>query len=193
MHAHPHKEEDWESSYYDELYSGKGFFDDVTWKELNYKMAVEARKLEMAFFRKMKVYTKVPRSEAHIKGCKVISTKWLDINKGDDVHPNIRSRLVGRELKLDNRLDLFAATPPLESLRMICSICASNQGRRDPYRILAVDVSRAYFYAKVIRPVYIEILREDLEEGDESTWRASTSVCTAPGMPPRIGQPSTRH
>ena len=85
-----------------------------------------------------------------MKGCKVISTKWLDIKKGDDVHPNIRSRLVGRELKLDNRLDLFAATPPLESLRIICSICASNQNRKDPYRILAVDVSRAYFYAKAV-------------------------------------------
>ena len=120
VHASPHKEEAWEDFYYDELYSGKGFFDDVTGKELNYRMTVEARKLEMAFFRKMNVYIKVPRSEAHVRGCKVISTKWLDINKGDDVHPNIRSRLVGRELKLDNRLDLFAATPQLESLRIIC-------------------------------------------------------------------------
>ena len=50
MHASPHKDEAWEDFYYDELYSGKSFFDDVTGKELNYRMTVEARKLEMAFF-----------------------------------------------------------------------------------------------------------------------------------------------
>ena len=63
-------------------------------------------------------------------GCKVITTKWLDINKGDDRNVNARLRIVGRELKLDNRLDLFAAPPPLEALRIICSICASRQSRR---------------------------------------------------------------
>ena len=67
----------------------------------------------------MKVYTKVPRKEAQAHGCKVVTTRWLDVNKGDEKKPNIRSRLVGRELKLDNRLDLFAATRPLESLRVI--------------------------------------------------------------------------
>ena len=87
----------------------------------------------------------------------MISTKWLDVNKSDDANPNIRFRMVGWELKLDNRLDLFAATPPLEALRMICSICASHQRRlhgRD-FRMMSIDVRRAYFYAKTIRPVYI--------------------------------------
>ena len=52
-------------------------------------------------------------------GCKVIATKWRDINKGHQRNPNYRTRLVGREIKTDSRLDLFAATPPLESLRVI--------------------------------------------------------------------------
>ena len=34
----------------------------------------------------------------------------IDINKGDDKKPNSRSRLVGKEIKKDKRLDLFAAT-----------------------------------------------------------------------------------
>ena len=76
-------------------------------------------------------------------GCKVITTRWLDINKGDQERPDYRSKLVGRELALDKRLDLFAATPPLESLKMICAICASNQNKRDPFRVLTVDVKRA--------------------------------------------------
>ena len=151
----------------DGLYDQYDFFDDVTGQELDKELATEARKLEMKFFRDMKVYEKVPRWHAARDGCKVITTRWLDVNKGDRKNPNYRSRLVGREIKTDSRLDLFAATPPLESLRLMCSICASNQDGPSPYRIMAVDVKRAYFYAKVTRPVYIEIPIEDFEPGDE--------------------------
>ena len=119
----------------------------------------------MKFIRDRGIYSKVKRD----KWMKVITTKWLDVNKSDDANPNIRSRLVGRELKLDNRLDLFAATPPLEALRIICSLCASHQ--RQPrgrnFRMMSIDVRRAYFYARTIRPVYVEIPKEDWEPGDE--------------------------
>ena len=80
----------------------------------------------------MRVYDKVPRAVAIRDGCRVISTKWVDINKGDQKAPNYRARLVGRELKLDSRLDLFAATPPLEAIRIICSLCANNQYGQQP-------------------------------------------------------------
>ena len=157
----PHQEEA------NNLYDPYEFLDDVTGKGLNKDLAKAARRLEMQFFKKMKVYEKVPRWEAARKGCKVISTRWLDINKGDQANPNYRSRLVGREIKTDTRLDLFAATPPLESLRLICSICASNQDRTQPYRIMSIDVRRAYFYAKATRPMYVETPIEDFEPGDE--------------------------
>ena len=55
----------------------------------------------------MGVYKKVPRDVAKKMGCKVITTKWVDTNKGDTSRPNYRSRLVGREVKYDKRLDLF--------------------------------------------------------------------------------------
>ena len=95
----------------------------------------------------------------------------MDVNKSDDANPNIRSRMVGRELKLDNRLYLFAATPPLEAFMIICFLCASHQRRGSTsgrnFRMMAIEVRRAYFYAKTIRPVYIEIPKEDWEPGDE--------------------------
>ena len=53
---------------------------------------------------------------------KIISTKWLDQSKGDAAAPNYRSRLVGCEFATEKRDDLFAATPPLESLRAILAI-----------------------------------------------------------------------
>ena len=50
---------------------------------------------------KIGVYAKVPRWEAAAAGCKVIITRWLDVNKGDEANPDYRARLVGREIKKD--------------------------------------------------------------------------------------------
>ena len=92
IHNNPHEEEN------TAIYEGLDFVDDKTGKGVDFKMAIEAHKLEMKFFRDMKAYSKVQRSEAYVNGSKVITTKWLDINKGDDQEPNYRSRFVGREL-----------------------------------------------------------------------------------------------
>ena len=80
----------------DMLYDPYEFFDDVTGQTLDKKMAVEARKLEMQFFRNMKVYDKVPRWMAARDGCKVITTKWRDINKGRPAEPELQSK-AGRQ------------------------------------------------------------------------------------------------
>ena len=149
------------------LYVGKEFDDDITGEYFNKARAIEARKLEIDFFKKMKVYSKVPRQQAKEMKAKVITTRWIDVYKGDKENIDYRSRLVGREIKRDQRFDLFAATPPLESFKMIVSICASNQSQANPYRIMTADIKRAYFSAKARRPIFIEIPVEDQEEGDE--------------------------
>ena len=159
----PHEDLDlWEK-----LYEDVEFYADTIGHKLHQSRAVAARKLDMQFFKEMNVYTNVQRKEAQERGHKIISTRWLDVNKGDQAKPDYHSRLVGREINTHARLDLFAATPPLESLRVICSLCASNQRRRDPFVILSVDVKRAYFCAKSTRPVYTEIPIDDYEPGDE--------------------------
>ena len=48
----------------DELYKDFEFIDDVSGRVLDHELAVKARKLEMDFFRKMRVYDKVPRAAA---------------------------------------------------------------------------------------------------------------------------------
>ena len=68
---------------------------------------------------------------------------------------------------MDDRPDLSAATPPLESLRHILSLCATTQGVKKPHRVLSVDVKRAYFYAPARRPIFTELLAEDRLPGDE--------------------------
>ena len=59
------------------LYDNVDFFDDVTGKALDHDRAVEARRLEIEFFRKMKVYTKCRREECwKATGKEPIKTRW---------------------------------------------------------------------------------------------------------------------
>ena len=92
--------------------------DDVTGTVVVKSKAIKARIKEMQFFRSRGMYTKV-RRESHMK---IIKTKWLHIKKGDNEPRNLRSRFVGCEFAKDKRDDLFAVTPPLESLRMIVAL-----------------------------------------------------------------------
>ena len=80
-----------------------------------------ARAEKMEEIKKHSVYDKVDEEEFwRISGKKPIGTRWIDINKGDEVNPEYRSRLVAQEIKMDKREDLFAATPPIGP-RRCCS------------------------------------------------------------------------
>ena len=55
--------------------------------------------------------------------------------------------------KTDNRTDLFAATPPLEALKLLISMCMMegigwNQGEDKRMTLDFIDVRRAYFHAR---------------------------------------------
>ena len=76
----------------------------------------------------MQVYFRVPRAHARRGGHKIITTKWIDTDKGDRARPNCRSRLVGREIKKDKRLDLSAATPPIGNDQVLdCLVCTGAE------------------------------------------------------------------
>ena len=49
---------------------------------LDKDMVIAARRLEMQFFKKMGVFEKVDRKEVGSSGGKVITTKWVDTDKG---------------------------------------------------------------------------------------------------------------
>ena len=59
-------------------------------------------------------------------GGRTIGTRWIDINKGDEESPDYRSRLVGKEFNVGSDPALYAATPPLEALRLIVSLAATT-------------------------------------------------------------------
>ena len=85
-----------------------------------------------------------------------ISVRWVDINKGDDENPNYRSRLVAREIRRRGDAPAFAATPPLEVIRLqisnVATLFDSRAHSVDPCsperaHISFVDIKRAYFNA----------------------------------------------
>lgn len=87
----------------------------------------------------------------------------MDVNRGDSVDPNCRSRLVGREFNVERDDMLYAATPPLEALRVVLSNAATwrNDGQPGRRAVMINDVRRAYLYAKATKVLYVQIPEED--------------------------------
>ena len=141
------------------------FFDHVNGGDLDPTRVKAARMEEMKYFRKMRVYDKVPRSKCWNRNKKTIKLRWVDTCKSDGTY---RSRLVAKEFKTNNNPEFFSATPPTESLKMILSLVAASQvcsdgwgewqqgdrvhmrgdGSDDKICVLYSDISRAYFHAE---------------------------------------------
>ena len=86
------------------------------------------------------------------------------------MNPDIRSRWVAQEIRVDKIEDLFAATPPLEGKKLL-SILAVTKGigyqdaREHGIKLDFIDVRRASFHADARREVYVQLPEEDHEEG----------------------------
>ena len=140
-------------------------WDDVTNAELIPDLIRKARQVEMGYFQKLGVYDYATVSEQQQCMGKIIGVRWVDVNKGDSEEPEYRSRLVGREFAVGKDDALYAATPPLEALRIIISHAATIP-ESGPERVIMInDVRRAYFYAKIKRDVFIELPKEDPKHG----------------------------
>lgn len=154
-----------------EIGGGPIYRDDLTGQVLDPALVKIARQKELDFFESKEVWTRRPIEESRRRtGKPPISARWVGVNKGDDMTPNIRSRLVARQIRQAGEEAIFAPTPPLESLRSILSIAATDlPGRirhdREPMserrtQIWAIDISRAYFNASMdetSEPTYVAL------------------------------------
>ena len=140
-------------------------WDDLTGMQLDAGKVVEARSKEVTYLRDKRVYDRVLRQHAVRNKWKIIRTRWIDINKGDDVAPNYRSRCVAKEIAFDKQEGLFAAPPPLEVMKLILSTLATaNKGER----LMVADVKRAFFHAKAKKLTYVKLPAEDVGPGEEN-------------------------
>ena len=88
--------------------------DDVAGAELPAHLVKAARKEELEVIEKMGVWEPRPRSECLARtGKNPIKLRWLDSHKGDTERPNVRCRLVAKDIKNGAQPEWFAATPPI--------------------------------------------------------------------------------
>ena len=89
------------------------YWDDVSGASLPAEAVKAARAEEVAFMEGWKCWQRVPYEEAvRCGGRKPIATRWVDVNKGDEATPDVRSRLVAKDFAGGHRDDaFFAATP----------------------------------------------------------------------------------
>ena len=121
-------------------------------KDLPWRAVRKARELELKYLRDLGVYGKVDENEAVAQyQVTPVDTKWVDTDKAFEGEPmHIRSRIVARKFKSDDRPDLYAGTLPLEALKIIISIAANH---KETFSFIHIDVSRAYFHAEAQRHV----------------------------------------
>ena len=82
------------------------FVDDLTGQQLPPDLCRSARAAELAYFKEKEVWVVRQISEALRRtGKRPISVLWVEVNKGDDQCPKIRSRLVAREIRLKGEGD----------------------------------------------------------------------------------------
>ena len=110
-------------------------WDDVKGGKLRLEDLRKARKEEVGYMVNRGIWEVVPVSRCWAEtGKKPLGFRWVDTNKGTEVQPDVRCRLVARDFenKKDNdREDLFAATPPAEAERMALSKAATrSRGER---------------------------------------------------------------
>ena len=169
----PH-EELWDTNQFAE--EEEQFWDAAAGTLLDSKLVHNARAEELSWVKSEGIYKRVPLSECTSKGLKPVTTKWIDLNKGDDNNPRYRSRWVAREIKRAKKpedqlseVELFAATPPTELFMVICSLFmtkfSNNKGKK---KLGSWDISRAHFMGRVERDLYIELPPEDLQHAEDA-------------------------
>jgi len=151
-------------------YQNCEFWDDLSGAPLRKEGVIKARIDELGQFKKHTVYLKRPMKENYeVTGKGPIGVRWIDISKGDAADEEYRSRVVAQEVNNTKAKDnIFAATPPLESKKMLFSLAVTEgigYGEGWQYKLEFIDIKRAYFYAPAKRDVHIKLPEEDAEEG----------------------------
>ena len=143
------------------------YWDNVSGKPLKAEKVQAARLEECEVIKSMGVWEPIPRP----KNEKVITTRWVDVNKGDEIKEKYRSRFVAREIKkkgdgLSSWTDFFASMPPITALRVLFSLAVTRRvpdinGNLKPMPkdtcLIFIDVKKAHFRSPARRRLLVEL------------------------------------
>ena len=143
--------------------------------------------MEVEYIKRMRVYDVVSRAELerNRKG-KLIKGRWIDVNKGDSLKPDIRSRYVGKEFATGVDASLYAGTPPLEALKLIIGEAANDQ-----HSGMHIMLSASSGHISTLRrsgDYYMSRFREKTQIGHLTQSGNSTLHCMAHGLLPSFGR-----
>ena len=129
--------------------------DDLTGKPLDAVRVTFAKNEELT-----EMYRRQAWVERSVEDCyrdtgkPPIPVRWVVTNKGDELHPNVRCRLVAKHLAVKyggkDAQDLFAAMPPFELIKslLIKAVQRSNWTTMKR-KVMFIDISKAHLYAPV--------------------------------------------
>ena len=141
-------------------------WDDNTGRWLDPELCAKARREEVEYIRRHKMYKRVTRKVCPREMGRASSkTGWEENGKGQPGKPNVRARWVAKEYKTHASPEMYASTPPLEALKVVLSEIAT--GERGGKVVALVDVRKACFYASARRRVSVELPPGDHQAGDE--------------------------
>jgi hypothetical protein len=138
-------------------------YDEITGATLPPQLVQQARAEEIKFMLDWGVWERALITDCWAETGKApIGSKWVDVNKGDATKPLIRSRFVVKEIATYKSDDFFAATPPLEALRLLLSVAASSG---HDIKIEVLDARKAHLHAFAERTVFTQLPPEVGEPG----------------------------
>ena len=143
------------------------YWDNVSGKPLKAEKVQAARLEECEVIKSMGVWEPIPRP----KNEKAITTRWVDVNKGDEIKEKYRSRFVAREIKkkgdgLSSWTDFFASMPPITALRVLFSLAVTRRvpdinGNLKPMPkdtcLIFIDVKKVHFWSPARRRLLVEL------------------------------------
>ena len=138
---------------------------DEDWGEMDLELKVPtplvtaAKKTELDQLQKMGTWKEVPRSQMEADPeAKKIDTRWVLVNKGTEVNPKVKARLVAKEFRTKSGGEsLFSGTPGLGSIKLLLSdVATQNDGRI----LMIADVTGAFLYGRINRRVYVTLPAE---------------------------------
>lgn len=137
------------------------YLDECTHGGLDIDLVKAARCDEISDF-SFNTWKLTTESEARKKpNATVVGGRWVLCNKGGNVTPNVRARSAATGVDRDADLAFYAATPPLEAIRMLLSKHAhAKHGGATDIKLNFRCIKKAYFNALSTHEVYARVPRE---------------------------------
>ena len=143
------------------------YWDNISGKPLSTEKVEEARSEEISVINQMQVWEIIDRPTNE----KIIPTRWVDVNKGDEKNVKYRSRLVAKEIKRSNGTpgswtDFFASMPPITALRILFTLAVTKRipnldgklvDMPKETCLIFIDVKKAHFWSPARRRLLVEL------------------------------------